>query len=158
MMSQGKSSGWGPELGDNNEDLNPISEDKGYDNDPINEDEEFHESEDDLLSSQDLEEFAKDDEGVIPPCQGKISKSPLGAQAEGSGKAEAEKQVMNMEVEHGEGIRRSSRLESNDDMKIANKAMARSMAKDAFMNKGMNSNPFLFLILKIMCLCRLLQI
>jgi hypothetical protein len=64
-MSQGKSSGRGPELGDNNEDLNPISED------PINEDEEFHESEYDLLSSQDLEEFAKDDEGVVPPCQGK---------------------------------------------------------------------------------------
>jgi hypothetical protein len=123
-------------LGDNNEDLNPISED------PINEDEEFHESEDDLLSSQDLEEFAKDDEGVIPPCQGKISKSPLGAQAEGSGKTEAEKQVMNMEVEHGEGIRRSNRLESNDDMKIPDKAVARAMAKDAFMNKGMNSNTF----------------
>jgi hypothetical protein len=142
MMSQGKSSGRGPDLGGNNEDLNPVSEDKGYDNDPINEDEEFHESEDDLLSSQDLEEFAKDDEGVLPPSQEKINKSPLGAQAEGSRKAEAEKQVMNMEVEHGEGIRRSSRLESNDDMKIADKAAARAMAKDAFMNKGMNSNPF----------------
>jgi hypothetical protein len=47
-----------------------------------------------------------------------------------------------MEVEHGEGIRRSIRLESNDDMKIADKAAARAMAKDAFINKGMNSNPF----------------
>jgi hypothetical protein len=66
----------------------------------------------------------------------------LGAQAEGSGKTEAEKQVVSMEVEHGEGIRRSSRLESNDDMKIADKAATRAMAKDAFMNKGMNSNHF----------------
>jgi hypothetical protein len=77
MMSQGKSSGRGPDLGDNNENLNPVSEDKGYDNDPINEDEEFHESEDDLLSSQDLEEFAKDDEGVLPSSQEKKSTSPL---------------------------------------------------------------------------------
>jgi hypothetical protein len=136
MISHGKSSGQRTDLGDNNEDLNPISED------PTNEDEEFHESEDDLLSSQDLEEYAKDDEGIIPPCQGKISKSPLGAQAEGSGKIESEKQVVSMEVEHGEGIRRSSRLEANDDMKIADKAAARAMAKDAFMTKGMNSNPF----------------
>jgi hypothetical protein len=49
---------------------------------------------------------------------------------------------MNTEVEHGEGIRRRSILESNDDMKIADKAAARAMAKDAFINKGMNSNPF----------------
>jgi hypothetical protein len=62
MMSQGKSSGRGSDLGENNEDLNPVNEDKGYDNNPINEDEEFHESEDDLLSSQDLEEFAKDED------------------------------------------------------------------------------------------------
>jgi hypothetical protein len=49
---------------------------------------------------------------------------------------------MNMELDHVEGIRRSSRLESNDEMKIADKATTRAMAKDAFMNKGMNSNPF----------------
>jgi hypothetical protein len=54
MMSQGKSSGRGTDLGDNNEDLNPVTDYKGYDNDPINEDEEFHESEGDLLSSQDF--------------------------------------------------------------------------------------------------------
>ncbi|PWZ54687.1 hypothetical protein Zm00014a_015700 [Zea mays] len=47
-----------------------------------------------------------------------------------------------MELDHVEGIRRSSRLESNDEMKIADKATTRAMAKDAFMNKGMNSNPF----------------
>jgi hypothetical protein len=47
-----------------------------------------------------------------------------------------------MEVDHVEGIRRSSRLETNDEMKIADKATARAMAKDAFINKGMSSNPF----------------
>jgi hypothetical protein len=44
MSSHGKSSSQRTDLGVSNEDLNPISED------PTNEDEEFHESEDDLLS------------------------------------------------------------------------------------------------------------
>jgi hypothetical protein len=119
-----------------NEDLNPISED------PANEDEEFHESEDDLLSSQDLEEFAKDDEGVIPSSQGKNIKSPVGSQKEGSGKIDSEKHSVSMDVEYGDGIRRSSRLETTDDMKIVDKATARAMAKDAFLTKGMFANPF----------------
>jgi hypothetical protein len=136
MSSHGKSSGQRTDLGVSNEDLNPISED------PTNEDEKFHESEDDLLSSQDLEEFAKDDEGIIPSSQGKNNKSPLGNQTEGSGKMESEKQAVGMEVDHAEGIRRSSRLEANDDMKIVDKATARAMAKHAFLTKGMNSNPF----------------
>jgi hypothetical protein len=119
-----------------NEDLNPISED------PINEDDEFHESEDDLLSSQDLEEFAKDDEGAIPPVQGINLKSPVGNQTDGSGKMDTEKHSVGMEVEYGDGIRRSSRLETSDDMKIVDKATARAMAKDAFLTKGMFANPF----------------
>jgi hypothetical protein len=119
-----------------NEDLNPISED------PANEDEEFHESEDDLLSSQDLEEFAKDEEGVIPSSQGKNNKSPVGNQKEGSGKIDSEKHIVGMVVEHGDGIRRSSRLETTDDMKIVDKATARAMAKDAFLTKGKFANPF----------------
>ncbi|ONM05624.1 hypothetical protein ZEAMMB73_Zm00001d032639, partial [Zea mays] len=41
-----------------------------------------------------------------------------------------------MEGELAEGVQRSSRLESNDEMKIADKATARAMAKDAFINKG----------------------
>jgi hypothetical protein len=49
---------------------------------------------------------------------------------------------VNMEVDHVEGIRRSSRLETNDEMKIVDKATMRAMAKDAFINKGMSSNPF----------------
>jgi hypothetical protein len=139
ISSHGKSSGQRTDLGASNEDLNPISED------PTNEDEEFHESEDDLLSSQDLEEFAKDDEGIIPSSQVKNSKSPLGNQTESSGKMETDKHAVGMEVDHAEGVRRSSRLETIDDMKIVDKATARAMAKDAFLTKGMNSNPFVVL-------------
>jgi hypothetical protein len=124
------------DFGTVNEDLNPISED------PANEDEEFHESEDDLLSSQDLEEFAKDDEGVIPSSQGKNIKSPVGNQKEGSGKIDSEKHSVSMDVEYGDGIRRSNRLETTDDMKIVDKATGRAMAKDAFLTKGMFANPF----------------
>ncbi|PWZ14404.1 hypothetical protein Zm00014a_023093 [Zea mays] len=47
-----------------------------------------------------------------------------------------------MEGELAEGVRRSSRLESKDEMKIADKATARAMAKDAFINKGTSYNPF----------------
>jgi hypothetical protein len=47
-----------------------------------------------------------------------------------------------MEGEYVEGIRRSRRLESNDEMKIADKATTRAMAKDTFINKGTSSNPF----------------
>jgi hypothetical protein len=41
-----------------------------------------------------------------------------------------------------EGTRKSSRFETNDDVKIADMAIARVVARDAFLNKGMSSNPF----------------
>jgi hypothetical protein len=47
-----------------------------------------------------------------------------------------------MEGELAEGVRRSSRLESTEEMKIADKAAARAMAKDAFINKGTSYNHF----------------
>ena len=47
-----------------------------------------------------------------------------------------------MEGEVAEGVRRSSRLESSEDMKIADKAATRAIAKDAFINKGSSYNPF----------------
>jgi hypothetical protein len=136
LSSHGKNIIQKSDFGIVNEDLNPISED------PVNEDDEFHESEDDLLSSQDLEEFAKDDEGAIPPAQGKNLKSPVGNQKDGSGKMDSEKHSVGMDVEYGDGIRRSSRLETTDDMKIVDKATARAMAKDAFLTKGTSANPF----------------
>ncbi|PWZ46480.1 hypothetical protein Zm00014a_025952, partial [Zea mays] len=45
-------------------------------------------------------------------------------------------------VSTSEGIRKSSRLEKNEDIKVADKAISRAEAKDAFLNKGMNNNPF----------------
>jgi hypothetical protein len=55
---------------------------------------------------------------------------------------DSEKHSVGMDVEYGDGIRRSSRLETTDDMKIVDKATARAMAKDAFLTKGMFANPF----------------
>ncbi|PWZ04505.1 hypothetical protein Zm00014a_041846, partial [Zea mays] len=141
IMSQGKNFGRCFEVSDGMEDVKPMDEDKGYDDNPINEEDDFNESEDDLMSSQDLEEFAKDDDVVLPSPQDKDNKILAVSQTEGVVKNDGEKAV-NMEVDHVEGIRRSSRLESNDEMKIADKATARAIAKDAFINKGMSSNPF----------------
>jgi hypothetical protein len=63
-------------------------------------------------------------------------------QTEDASKDIGDKKGVTMEGDHVEGIRRSSRLESNDEMKIADKATSRAMAKDAFINKGISSNPF----------------
>jgi hypothetical protein len=141
IMSQGKNSGRCFEVLDGMEDVKPVDEDKGYDDNPINEEDDFNESEDDLMNSQDLEEFAKDDDVVLPFPQDKDNKILAVTQSEGVVKNDGEK-AMNMEVDHVEGIRRSNRLESNDEMKIADKATTRAIAKDAFINKGMSSNPF----------------
>jgi hypothetical protein len=62
--------------------------------------------------------------------------------SEDVGKNVGVKRGGSMEGELAEGVRRSSRLESNDEMKIADKAAARAMAKDAFINKGTSYNPF----------------
>jgi hypothetical protein len=62
--------------------------------------------------------------------------------SEDTGKEARVKKGGSMEGELAEGIRRSSRLESNDEMKIADKATARAMAKDTFINKGTSYNPF----------------
>jgi hypothetical protein len=45
-------------------------------------------------------------------------------------------------VDQVEGTRKSSRLEGNEDIRITDKAINRAEAKDAFLNKGNNSNPF----------------
>jgi hypothetical protein len=45
-------------------------------------------------------------------------------------------------VDQVEGTRKSSRLEANEDIKITDKAINRAEAKDAFLNKGNNPNPF----------------
>jgi hypothetical protein len=45
-------------------------------------------------------------------------------------------------VDQVEGTRKSSRLEANEDIRITDKAINRAEAKDAFLNKGNNPNPF----------------
>jgi hypothetical protein len=41
-----------------------------------------------------------------------------------------------------EGFRRSSRLEAYEDVKVADMAISRAEAKDAFIHKGVSCNPF----------------
>jgi hypothetical protein len=113
---------------------------KGYLDSQGNEDEEFSESEDDLLDSQELDEFIKDDEFIPSPALEK-KKLQLTISEEANKNVGAKKGGL-IEGEVAEGVRRSNRLESSDDMKIADKAAARAMAKDAFINKGSSYNPF----------------
>jgi hypothetical protein len=116
--------------------------DKGYMDNLGNEEDDFNESDDDLLGSQDLEEFAKDEDHVLSPFQYKEKMNLSALQYEDASKEAGDNKGGSMEGEHVEGIRRSSRLETNDEMKIADKATARAMAKDTFINKGTSSNPF----------------
>jgi hypothetical protein len=141
-VSQGKKSGRFSEVTEGIEAGKTADVDKGYDDNLGNDEDDFNESEDDLMSSQDLEEFAKDDELVLPSSQEKGNKMLAELQPEGAAQVIMEKKGADMEVEHVEGTRRSSRLVTNDEVKIADKATARAMAKDAFINKGMSSNPF----------------
>ncbi|AQK57581.1 Germin-like protein subfamily 3 member 4 [Zea mays] len=85
---------------------------------------------------QDLEEFIKDDELVPSPPQEKKKMNTNASVSEDVGKNVGVKKGGSMEGELVEGVRRSSRLESTEEMKIADKAAARAMAKDAFINKG----------------------
>jgi hypothetical protein len=77
-------------------------------------------------------------------------------QTEDASKDIGDKKGVTMEGDHVEGIRRSSRLESNDEMKIAEKATTRAMAKDAFITKVYLLTLFLFSILIIPFLWMLL--
>jgi hypothetical protein len=113
---------------------------KGYLDSQGNDDDDYNESEDDLLDSQELEEFIKDDELVpSPPQEKKKMNTNI---SDDVGKSVGVKKGGSMEGDLAEGVRRSSRLESTEEIKIADKATARAMAKDAFINKGMSYNPF----------------
>jgi hypothetical protein len=108
----------------------------------FNADVDYNESEDDLLDSQDLEEFIKDEELIPSPPHEKGKMNINASHTEDASKEAGAKKGGSMEGELAEGVQRSSRLESNDEMKIADKATARAMAKDAFINKGTPYNPF----------------
>jgi hypothetical protein len=95
-----------------------------------------------LLSSQELEEFAKDMEEDQTDFQSKIGAMisiPLNDEIFHDGKS---KKPLDMPTNIVDGVRKSSRLEKNDDVKVADKAISRAEAKDAFLNKGMCSDSF----------------
>jgi hypothetical protein len=104
-----------------------------------NDADDYNESDDDLLDSQELEEFIKDDELIPSPTQEK-KKMNINV-SDVVGKNAGVKKGGSIEGDLAEGVRRSSRLESTEEMKIADKAAARVMAKDAFINKGTSYNP-----------------
>ena len=54
------------------------------------------------------------------------------------------KKPLDLPANTADGVRKSSRLEKNDDVKVADKAISRAEAKDAFLNKGMYNNSFFF--------------
>jgi hypothetical protein len=103
---------------------------------------DFDPNEDDLLSSQELEEFAKDMEEEQTDFQAKVGEmisvpSTVEEKQDLIGKKPSE-----IQMSTSEGIRKSSRLEKNEDIKVADKDISRAEAKDAFLNKGMNNNSF----------------
>jgi hypothetical protein len=155
-LSQGKETGYHSEMTEGMDVEKNIEDDKGYIDNPGNEEDDFNESEDDLSGSQDLEEFAKDEDLVLSPLQEKENMNLGALQSEDASKEIGDKKGGTMEGDHVEGIRTSSRLESNDEIKIDDKATSRAMAKDAFINKGISSNPFMFSILIILFLWMLL--
>jgi hypothetical protein len=103
---------------------------------------DFDPNEDDLLSSQELEEFAKDMEEDQTDFQSRIDAMisiPPNVEIARDGK---NKKNLDLPANMADGVRKSSRLEKNDDVKVADKAIYRAEAKDAFLNKGMCSNSF----------------
>ena len=94
------------------------------------------------MSSQDLEEFAKDMEDDQMDFQSKIGEMisiPPGGEDLQEMKG---KKPLKNPISSSEGIRKSSRLKKNDVVKVTDKAISRAEAKDAFLNKGMYTNSF----------------
>jgi hypothetical protein len=110
--------------------------------DENNEKVDFEDSDEDLLSSQELNNFVKGmgveiaDEQELEMDEGELLKVQDEQQTgkDKKGKAKLVDQV--------EGTRKSSRLEANEDIRITDKAINRAEAKDAFLNIGNNPNPF----------------
>jgi hypothetical protein len=103
---------------------------------------EFNESEDDLLISQELDVLVKDMgvDGTNSQDEMLVEKDDLEKQDVNT--EEKNKKNKGKGADLMEGTRKSTRLESNEDIKIIEKAISRAVAKDAFLNKGTSSNPF----------------
>jgi hypothetical protein len=103
---------------------------------------DFDPNEDDLLSSQELEEFAKDMEEMQTDFQAKVGEVLSIPSTKDEKQDLVGKKSSEILISTTKGIRKSSRLEKNEDIKVADKAISRAKAKDAFLNKGMNNNSF----------------
>jgi hypothetical protein len=103
---------------------------------------EFDPNEDDLLSSQELEEFAKDMEEMQTDFQAKVGEVLSIPSTKDTKQDLVVKKSSEVQISTTEGTRKSSRLEKNDDVRVADKAISKAEAKDAFLNKGMFNNPF----------------
>jgi hypothetical protein len=99
-------------------------------------------SEEDLLSSQELAELAKS-VGVNLQCSQESGNENCKAENTGDGVvAQRDKKGKAKMAEGFEGLRRSPRLEADDDLNITEKAINRAEAKDTFIHKGNCWNPF----------------
>jgi hypothetical protein len=103
---------------------------------------EFNESEDDLLSSQELDVLVKDMGVDVTNSQDDMISEKDDPEKHDMNTDERNKKNKGKGADPMEGIRKSTRLEANEDIKITDKAISRAVAKDAFLNKGMSSNPF----------------
>jgi hypothetical protein len=103
---------------------------------------EFNESEDDLLSSQELDVLVKDMGVDVTNSQDEMISEKDDPEKHDMNKDERNKKNKGKGADPMEGIRKSTRLEATEDIKITDKAISRAVAKDAFLNKGMSSNPF----------------
>jgi hypothetical protein len=102
---------------------------------------EFNESEDDLLSSQELDVLVKDMGVEVTNSQEEMTYEKEDTGKQEMDTDEKDKKNKGKGAELMEGTRRSTRLEANEDIKITEKAISRAVAKDAFLNKGMCRGP-----------------
>lgn len=98
---------------------------------------DFDPNEDDLLSSQELEEFANDMEEMRTDFQAKVGEVISIPLSKEENQISVEKKSSETLTATSDGIRKSSRLEKNEDIKVADKAISRAEAKDAFLNKAL---------------------
>lgn len=115
-----------------------LVEGSDYDDDKVN----LEDSEEDLLSSQELEALAKSVGVDISTPQEEVDDKKEDAVTKKYNQAENEKKGKQKVGEQAEGPRRSPRLETSEEMNVTEKAISRAAAKDAFLSKGNSHNPF----------------
>jgi hypothetical protein len=103
---------------------------------------DFNESEDDLLSSRELDVLVKDMGMDAINSQDDMLNEKVDSEDMEKNADDKNKKNKGKGADVVEGTRKSSRLETNEDIKITEKAISRAVAKDAFLNKGTSSNPF----------------